>query len=90
MSAEKKTSAGAPAWIWRARSLEAPKEKTTRSPVFVLEGLPQLLERFGQAGRAEDENLGLLICRAEYDGSGRRGDCKQGLIFHFASFVSPG
>jgi hypothetical protein len=28
-SAEKKTSAGAPARIWRARSLDAPKLKTT-------------------------------------------------------------
>jgi hypothetical protein len=33
VSAEKKTSAGAPAAIWRARSLEEPNEKRTRLPV---------------------------------------------------------
>ena len=57
VSAEKKTSAGAPARICRARSLEAPKLKTARQPEAFSHARPTSVERIGQARRGEDADL---------------------------------
>ena len=59
--AERKTSAGAPSWIWRASSLEAPK---LAHDAGALEARRERLDHLGQAGRGEDAERSALGARA--------------------------